>query len=320
MAVTTAYKNTPSDLFFSKNDPQDIRLGDLVKSGSIQDVVPQNSFTVSGYTDDEGIKLNGGRVGAAEAPLRIRQFLYKMTPPILDTQSFTMCDLGNLNTSGSLEERHQHAEDMSYQQHQKGLRPLTFGGGHDYGFPDASGFLKAYQGSQKKPIVLNFDAHLDVRPVQNGFNSGTPFFRLLSAYENQFDFFEIGIQPQCNSVHHRNWAVSKGTHVFDSSFIQKHGLLGLLKTSEFQKLEDKTPLFISFDIDALTSTEAPGCSQAWPTGFHLQDYLFLFAELKKRFDIRGLGIYEVSPPLDIDNYTSKAAALIAYHFLMQDVL
>ncbi|AGH95291.1 formimidoylglutamase [Pseudobdellovibrio exovorus] len=319
--MSTPYKSIPSDLFFSKNDPQDLRLGDLVKSSTRQDPsLKKNSFVISGYCDDEGIQLNGGRIGAAEAPLRIRQFLYKMTPPVLDLQSVTMCDLGNLELASSLAERHQQAEQLSYEHNQKGLRPLTFGGGHDYGFPDASGFVKAHLNSTKKPIVLNFDAHLDVRPPTNGLNSGTPFFRLLSAYENQFEFFEIGIQPQCNSVHHRQWARSKGACIFDSQFVQEHGLLGLLQTNEFQKLEDKAPLFISFDIDALTSAEAPGCSQAWPTGFHLKDYLSLFAELKKRFDIRGLGIYEVSPPLDIDNYTSKAAALIAYHFLMQDVL
>lgn len=319
--MTRPYIPTASNLFFTKNDPQDIRLGDLAKPlNSTQSSFKKNVFSICGYPDDEGIQLNGGRIGAANAPASIRQFLYKMTPPTLKTDNLTIYDIGDLPSSDTLEGRHAFAEQTIYELQQQGSRTVSFGGGHDYGFSDASGFLKAHLDKDIRPIVLNFDAHLDVRSTDKGQNSGTPFYRLLSAYEGQFDFFEIGIQPQCNSIHHLDWAKSKGAQIFDIVNIQNNGLNSLLQTPSFQKLHRKAPLFISFDIDALTSSEAPGCSQSWPTGIKLNDYLSFFNELKKNFDLRGLGIYEVSPPLDFDNYTSKAAALIAYHFLMQDIL
>ena len=46
----------------------------------------------------------------------------------------------------------------------------------------------------------------------------------------------------------------------------------------------------------------------------------LTLNISKLADIRGLGIYEVSPPLDQNDQTSKTAALIAYNYLFQDSL
>ncbi len=314
----TAFRPISQKLFFSKNDPDDIRLGDLFKTTTVEELATSESFCLLGYPDDEGIKLNGGRIGAAGAPSVIRQYLYKMTPTPAPTHFF---DLGDLQIESTLEIRHQKARETVQTLQSKKIKTISLGGGHDYGYSDASGFIKAHLSSGQKPVVLNFDAHLDVRPTTNGFNSGTPFYRLLNEFENQIEFAEIGAQPQCNSLKHREWALSKKAHIFNLKELQQNdGLMGLFTHPVFSKLTKTTPLFISFDIDGLTSTEAPGCSQSWVTGLKTEDYLRFFAKLAKLCDIRGLGIYEVSPPLDSNDQTSKTAALIAYNFLFQDSL
>jgi formiminoglutamase len=187
---------------------------------------------------------------------------------------------------------------------------------------------------------LNSDAHLDVRPSHKSLNSGTPFFRLLEEFSDRVQLIEIGLQPQCNSRHHIQWARERGAHLFflneilqgatgtdsgagiraDAGAVAGAGLGSLLSHDVFKKLAAKTPVYVSFDIDCLTSTEAPGCSQSWPTGLRLQDCLSFLRELQRRFSVKGLGIYEVSPPLDIAFQTSKAAAILTYHTLFQDVL
>jgi formiminoglutamase len=45
------------------------------------------------------------------------------------------------------------------------------------------------------------------------------------------------------------------------------------------------------------------------------DFFPLFDLLIRRLDVRALGIYETSPPLDQDDRTSKLAALIAHRFI-----
>jgi formiminoglutamase len=96
--------------------------------------------------------------------------------------------------------------------------------------------------------------------------------------------------------------------------------LSLLEKSPLKNLKNKTPCFVSFDIDAITSSEGGGCSQAWITGLKFDHYLSFFKQLSQKFDVRGLGIYEVSPTLDTDNRTSKMAALAAYYFIFGETV
>lgn len=311
---------TPTNLFFSKNDPQDIRLGDLSKAQDPQQSLQLNSFYLLGYPDDEGIKLNGGRIGAAEAPNKIREYFYKMTPP-QSNLSQKIFDLGNTPIDISLADRHQAAKQIVAKVFSTNSRLVSFGGGHDYGYPDTSAFIAHYKTQNIKPIVINFDAHLDVRPITNGFNSGTPFHRLLVEHQDDCHFLEIGIQPQCNSVAHREWAALNQAHIFDlKETDSESSLMALFEKEPLKNLNSKTPCFVSFDIDAITSAEGGGCSQAWTTGLKFDHYLSFFKKLSQKFDVRGLGIYEVSPTLDIDNRTSKMAALAAYYFVFGENL
>jgi len=310
---------TAPHLFFTKNDPEDPRLGEHFKptTSSIFSELTSNDVVVIGYPDDEGIKMNGGRPGASEGPKLIRQFLYKMTWPHKEKIAQKFLDVGDVSLSDSIENKHAEALQIAESLHAKKALTISFGGGHDYGYSDTAGFVKSYLGSKVRPLVINFDAHLDVRPDHQGPNSGTPFYRLLSQFSEQIDFVEIGLQPQCNSVFHREWAKSKNAFLFDLKQTPHGKLNELFSQPPFSKLTSETPVYVSFDIDALTSSEAGGCSQSWVTGLHTQDCLDFLAELNRRANCRGLGIYEVSPPLDTDFRTSKTAALIAYNFLFR---
>lgn len=304
---------TPNTLFFTKNDPQDPRLGELSTHHSIQDIIniTKPAVALLGYADDDGIALNGGRIGAALAPNKIREFFYKTTP-YRNTQT-QIVDLGNITATGSLAERHQKGREIIHKLTQAKIPWISLGGGHDYGYADGSGFLNALSGNSR-PVIVNFDAHLDVRPPTKGFNSGTPFYRLLEEFDNQFDFFEVGIQPQCNSSFHRKYVESKHGQIIDIDQVLTHGLQNCLQTQLDFHFDKKSPTFLSIDIDAFTAAEAPGCSQSWDTGLQANEFVLSFDYLLKNLDVKGVAIYEVSPPLDVDNRTSKLAALLAHRF------
>lgn len=297
------------DVFFKRGDPQDPRLGEIVS----QKPTTGSAIAVLGYPDDEGIRRNGGRPGAAQGPHAIRRVLYKMTPARAGLQ---FEDVGDLTPEGTLEERHQTAGLAVLEILKGDKRSLSFGGGHDYGYADGWGFLKWCQQQKQKPIVINFDAHLDVRPLDRGLTSGTPFFRLLNEF-SEFDFIELGIQAQCNSRAHREWALSKGARIIDlEDFLSSQkSLSDFFVEQTGDLLVKKRPAFLSVDIDAFAWPYAIGASQSWPLGLEPRDFFPLLDLLLKRLDVRSLGIYEVSPPLEFDSGTSKLAALIAHRFL-----
>lgn len=345
-------------LLFTRNDASDPRLGEFVRqlaapvkthvegtptvsatgssNGPLEDQAGSwvGANVLAGYPDDEGIQVNGGRTGASKAPDAVRKYLYKMTPPLLgptarpgdqpidlesaDARAISILDFGNLINTGDLVNRHEVAFAAATAALNAGARWVAVGGGHDYGFPDAAAYIEWAQMRGERPLILNFDAHLDVRSTARGLSSGTPFFRMLEKYPN-VDFAEIGIQTQCNSRAHLAWVTARGARVITQEEILVSGhsfatqVLNLLR----DWLLKRRSAFLSVDIDGFNSMAAPGCSQSWSTGFSPQDFFSTLTVLQARLDIRALGIYEVSPPLDRDDQTSKLAAQIIHRVVGQ---
>src|SRR5688500_6885362 len=91
---------TPADekVFFRKNDRNDVRLGEIVPQSKYE----ESSIVIIGCPQDEGVRRNGGRVGAALAPEAIRQEFYRLTPFGIHHR---ICDLGNV-AADTLEQTH----------------------------------------------------------------------------------------------------------------------------------------------------------------------------------------------------------------------
>jgi formiminoglutamase len=292
-------------LLFTKNDKSDIRLGDLTKQTELKLLPKKSDLVVLGYPDDEGVKLVGGRLGAAAGPDTIRKYFYKMTQGLSSSKAWQIFDLGNIDVGESLPKRHDQGQSVVHHLCERNHFWISLGGGHDYGFSDCSGFL-----ASKKPsaAIINFDAHFDVRSTDKGLSSGTPFFRILNEYSD-FSFFEVGIQPQCNSKHHLEFLKSKKAQVF----FYDAPLINVVKALKKQKIKN---IFLSIDIDYFSSTLAPGCSQSWPLGQNdLPGFLNFLNSLFAEFNICGAGIYEVSPALDVQDQTSKLAAVLMHQLL-----
>lgn len=326
---TSNWKSTASRLFFSRHDVDDFRWGDFAKptqSHPIANInnknLPQESNKTPnvgmwGYADDDGIILNAGRAGAQLAPEVIRKFFYRLTPPSMSNQPFLISDYGDWTSGSSLSSQIELISPLLA--HYLQLHPMiTLGGGHDYGSVDGAGFMQWHLQnttvSALKPLIINFDAHLDVRPWQKGLSSGTPFSWLLDHYPGQFEFLEVGIQNHCSSPHHRKWLHKKQVPIIDLDFIRKVGILPALQ-QVLAGTSMNQSCYISLDIDVFSQSYAPGCSQSWGAGFVYEEMEMALSWLLLNKNVRLLGIYEVSPPLDTDSKTSKLAACMMDNFV-----
>lgn len=299
-------------------DNLDPRLGEQFISITKADDVKNKSFVLLGYPDDEGVKINGGRVGAKDGPDEIRKHLFKMTPSLsAKKQSRSFYNLGNISLEGAIQDRHNTAKNLVYDLLSKNAKVVTMGGGHDYGYSDMAAFTLWCKQKKKTPFIINFDAHLDVRPDVNGPNSGTPFYRLLNEFSN-LSFSEVGIQDWCNSKNHLEWAVKKKAKIITLEEIQTSKL-------SFEKLilnkclkgfnAKKHELALSIDIDCFSSAYCPGASQVFPVGIDGQIFIKFFQNLLKKYDVKLIGLYELNPTYDQDHRTAKFAAITIHQFL-----
>src|SRR5438477_12562249 len=96
--------SAPHDLVRRPDDP---RLGEITEfwQGSDVSLAPGRAVLI-GFPQDEGVRRNGGRVGAAEAPNEIRRWLYRLTPGDcqagVDLRDRPPLDLGNVRVSRAL--------------------------------------------------------------------------------------------------------------------------------------------------------------------------------------------------------------------------
>jgi formiminoglutamase len=247
-------------------------------------------IAVLSYPDDEGVRLNSGRPGAAEGPERLLHFFGRMihrrheTPPILvvsDSLKFPY-----------LQKRHEEAEKRVLSLLKLNCRVITFGGGHDYGFPDASAYYQSCKGK-----ILNIDSHLDVRPVLDGrLNSGTPFFRFIKRFGGK-PLIAWGIQDHCNAISHRTFAEANGVKI-------------LSDRDEMPKI--KGEVGISICLDAFSGIR--GVSAPCFSGLCTKQGVQAVDAFKK--NARWLGLYECAPKLDPTNEDSaRFGAVLAYRFI-----
>ena len=159
------------NVFFSRNDPHDPRLGEIVstdeKDYATADIV------ILGCPQDEGVRRNNGRVGAADAPNAVREQFYKLTPFNIKKK---LVDLGDVRIGGSLEETHETHCAVVAKILSDGKRLIVIGGGNDISYPDGVAMAKVF--GPDKWIGINIDSHLDVRIAEQR-NSGTPYRQLL---------------------------------------------------------------------------------------------------------------------------------------------
>lgn len=274
------------------DNSHDPRLEDHWKWKSSADLSQSKSkysVAIISYPDDEGVRLNNGRPGAAEGPARILYYLGRM---IKKSRTPEVIIIGNRFTQLRLSERHEAAEETLDLVFRKGYRAVTLGGGHDYGYPDTSAFYRNF-----KSKILNIDAHMDVRPVKDfKLNSGTGFFRFAEKYKGTA-LTAWGLQDQCNAESQRDWALAKKIKL-------------LSYTQSMPKLSGKVGLSICMDAFAgIRGVSAPAVLGLTPE----QGAKAIAAFGKKS---PWLGLYETAPRYDPQTEDSaRLAAIYAYRFI-----
>lgn len=293
---------TPADnsLFFGKNDANDLRLGEIIRSADYEN----SEIVILGCPQDEGVRRNGGRIGAASAPDKIREQFYKLTNFGIELSIF---DLGNTKIEGSLEEIHDRQIEIIKQLLKDGKTIISLGGGNDISYPDCRALSEV--AGMENISAVNIDAHFDVR-ADYPRNSGTPYRQLLNEkLISPNNFFEIGWQKQLNSMIYHNYLVDLDVNLISlENYKSEAGkYLNLIeKRSEY--------IFWGFDTDVVCSGDSPGVSAPSPLGFSAEEFCNLAHFAGKNSMTKIIEFTEVNPDLDVDNRTAKLVATAIHKF------
>ena len=305
----TSLEPPSEDLFHRRNDRNDVRLGEILPNVKYHDA----DLVIVGCPQDEGVKRNGGREGAALAPDAIRKQFYQLTNFGINAK---VCDLGNLKISGSLEETHDAHIEVVKQILEDNKKVIVIGGGNDISYADGRAVSEVY--GAENWIAINVDAHFDVRADEPR-NSGTPYRQLLEEKLIRPDYFyEAAYQPHFASPVYFRYLQNLGVNLISLDQLRSRETADTeireLTRQKFINHSSLLSTFFGFDLDAVRSSDAPGVSAPSPIGLRAGEFLNLVTFAAKLVNTRVIEFTEVNPNFDIDNRTTKLVAVAMHRF------
>lgn len=191
-----------------------------------------------------------------------------------------------------------------------GAVPLTAGGDHLISLPILRGL------AQRKPLgMIHFDAHSDTYDSFFGsrYNHGTPFRRAIE--ENLLDpkrVIQIGIRGAISDAKNYDFAKAAGIRIVFIEEFEERGPQAVME--EARRIVGQEAIYVSFDIDVLDPSIAPGTGTPEIGGMTTREAQKLI-RLLDGLDIAGADLVEVSPPLDPTGGTALTAATLMFELL-----
>lgn len=298
-------------LFASRNDPNDPRMGEVVKAAN--EYYAASDIVILACPQDEGVRRNNGRVGAADAPEAIRTQFYKLTTFNIKKKIF---DLGDIALGSTLEETHDTMTAVITQLLSDGKRVIVLGGGNDISYADGCAMAAVF--GPDWWIGVNIDAHLDVRIAEQR-NSGTPYRQLLEEKHLRPDYFyEVGYQTHFASPIYYEYIRNLGVNRISLEILRSRTEADLeLKESIRQKFIGQSSslnTFFGFDMDAVRAADAPGTSRPSPLGLRAGEFIQLVKYAASLANTKIIEFSEVNPQYDVDDRTTKLVAIGMHRF------
>lgn len=298
-------------VFFTRNDKNDPRLGEIVASEPEQ--YSASDVVILGCPQDEGVRRNSGRVGAAEAPRAIRQQFYRLTTFNVKKKIF---DLGDTIIGDTLEATHERHAEIVKQILRDGKRLIVLGGGNDIAFPDGLAMADVF--GPECWIGVNVDSHLDVRVAEQT-NSGTPYRQLLDGdHLLPGYFYEVGFQSHFCSPVYYNYLRDLGSHRISLELLRSRAAADMelkdMIRNNFIGHSSSLNTFFGFDMMAVRSSDAPGTSAPSPLGLRASEFIQLVKYAASLANTKIIEFTEVNPRYDQDDRTTRLVAIGMHRF------
>lgn len=192
-----------------------------------------------------------------------------------------------------------------------GAIPLGVGGDHLTTLP----VLRAV--AKERPVgLIHFDAHSDTNDRyfgDNRYTHGTPFRRAVE--EGLLDpkrTIQIGIRGSVYDSGEHDWARQQGIRVLYMEEYVARAPGDIM--AEARAIAGAGPTYVSFDIDCVDPSMAPGTGTPEIGGFTTREAQQML-RLLDGVHIVGADVVEVAPPFDVGGMTALAGATMAFELL-----
>jgi len=267
-----------------------------------------------------GVPLDTGtsnRAGARFGPRAIRAESCLLRPYNMATRaapydSIQVADIGDVAINTFNLQKSMDIVTEAYDEIiEHGCVPLTMGGDHTIVLP----ILRAMKKKYGAVGVVHVDAHADVNDTMFGekIAHGTPFRRAIEeGLINGNRVAQIGLRGTGYTAEDFDWSRSHGIRVVQAEECWYKSVAPIMDEVR-AKLGDG-PVYLSFDIDGLDPSFAPGTGTPEIGGLTIWQALEIIRGCRG-LDIVGCDLVEISPPYDPSGNTALVGANLLYEML-----
>lgn len=257
------------------------------------------------------------RPGARHGPRQLRDLstMVRAVHPVFRTNPYTTAncaDLGDVPINpADLQDSLRRIEAYYQTLKGKGIVPLSAGGDHLLSLP----VLRGLKGKEP-PGMIHFDSHTDLFHSYFGgfkYTHGTPFRRAVE--EGLLDpkrVVQIGIRGTMYDGEDIDFGRKQGVRIVEIEELKERGVKSVMQ--EAREIVGGKPIYVSFDIDFIDPSLAPGTGTpeiGGPDTFEAQQCVRALDGL----DIIGADVVEVSPPFDPTGGTAWVGVSIMFELL-----
>ena len=289
---------------------------------------PGTMFRLPSQPDANGLDIaiigipfdigTSNRSGSRFGPRQVRSESVLVRPYGMATKaapfdSFQIADIGDValntfNLPKSIEIIEQYYDKVVA----AGAKPMTIGGDHTVALP----ILRALAKKHGKMALVHIDAHADINDTMFGekIAHGTIFRRALE--EGLVDgnkMTQIGLRATGYSADDFDWSRQQGARVVEAEECW-HKSLEPLMAEIRENIGPDTPTYLTFDIDGLDPSVAPGTGTPEPGGLTAPQGLEIIRGMFGT-NLVGADLVEVAPPYDNSGNTSLLAANLVFEML-----
>ena len=268
-----------------------------------------------------GVPLDIGtsnRTGTRFGPRQVRNESVMVRPYGMATQaapfdSFQVADIGDVAINSydllkSVDIIEAFYDDIVAH----GAKPVSIGGDHTITLP----ILRALHKQHGPMGLVHVDAHADINDLMFGerIAHGTIFRRVIE--EGLVDpsrMVQIGLRTTGYAADDFDWSREQGARVVTAEECWYKSLAPLMDEVR-EQIGSEIPMYLSFDIDGLDPSVAPGTGTPEPGGLMASQGVEIIRGCWG-LNMIGCDLVEVSPPYDTTGNTALVAANLVFEML-----
>ncbi len=196
--------------------------------------------------------------------------------------------------------------------------PIVLGGDHSIAMGTLAGLTRAYSGP---PGLVWIDAHSDINNPESSPTGNVHGMPLWFALKHGFAMPETTVQIGLRDVDEveKRLLRESGVRAFSMTDVDKHGMTAIMQQA-LETVGGDRPIHVSFDMDAIDPSEAPGTGTPVKGGLSFREAHLAMEMLYESGRLQSIEMVEINPILDTRNQTAALAVGLICSALGKSIL